>query len=43
MNRRLPSHTRRTLAALWQAIEASEYEQHQGLPEDDAKRVLGVP
>ena len=42
MDRRLPPHTRRALAALWRAIENSEYDQRQGLPEDHARRVLAA-
>jgi len=40
MDRRLPPHTRRALAALWRAIDESEHGQRHGLPEEEAKRVL---
>ncbi len=39
-DRRLPPHTRRALAALWRAIDRSEYDQRRGIHEDDAKCVL---
>ena len=41
-DRRLPPHTRRALAALWRAIEDSEYDQRQGIPEDRARQVLAT-
>ena len=40
MDRRLPPHARRTLRALWRAVEQSEYDQRQGLPKDHARRVV---
>jgi len=41
MDRRLPPHAKRTLQALWRAVERSEYDQRQGLPKDHARRVVG--
>jgi hypothetical protein len=40
MSGRHPPYLRRSLAALWQAIEASEYDQSQGIPKDHAEGVL---
>lgn len=42
MVRRLPSHAQRTVEALWRAIERSEYDQRQGLPETHARRVVAT-
>lgn len=42
MAQRLPSHARRTLEALWRAVERSDYDQRQGLPEAHARRVVAT-
>lgn len=40
MERRLLPHAKRTLRALWQAVEQSEHDQRQGLPRDHARRIV---
>ena len=42
MDRRLPPHARRTLRALWQAVDQSEHGHRQGIPEDHARRVVAA-
>ena len=42
MDRRLPPHAKRTLRALWRAVERSDHDQQQGLPKEHARRVVAA-